>query len=204
MYNYVSIEGNIGSGKTTLAMLLAEDMGAFLLLEEFEDNPFLPLFYKEKEKYGLHVELSFLVDRYHQLRNFTKSNLFGTPTISDYYLIKCLLFAKNNLSETEYHLFESFFGIVKDNTPTPDLIIYLDAPVPHLQQNIHSRNRSYEQDISDAYLADISAQYHTFIRSTEIPTLRVDATRYDFVTDVVIRQKISDIILSGQLQTSVL
>ncbi len=198
MYNYVSIEGNIGSGKTTLSKLLADDMGAFLLLEEFDDNPFLPLFYKEPKKYGFHVELSFLVDRYHQLRDFTKSNIFGTPTISDYYLIKCLLFAKNNLSENEYRLFENFFQIVKENTPTPDLIIYLDASVQELQKNIRNRNRSYEQDIPDEYLAGISQQYNTFLKSTDIPILRIQSAQHDFHEDLELRKQIAQIILQEQ------
>ncbi len=199
MYNYVSIEGNIGSGKTTLSKLLAKDMGAFLVLEEFEENPFLPLFYTQPEKYGLHVELSFLVDRYHQLRNYNKANLFETPTIADYYIIKCLLFAKNNLSENEYTLFENFYELVHENTPTPDLIIYLDSSVENLQKNIQNRNRSYEQNISDQYLESISAQYNTFLKSTEIPVLRIDAAKYDFIEDNDLRERLAGIIRQGQI-----
>ncbi len=182
-YNYVSIEGNIGSGKTTLAHRLADRMDGILVLEEFQDNPFLPLFYEDQAKYSFHLELSFLVDRLHQLQNLQKTNLFAKPTISDYYLIKCLLFAKNNLTDKEFHLFSTFFEMVKKQTPRPDLIIYLDSSIDRLQQNIKKRDRSYEQSITDEYLQNISQQYDTFLKSTDIPVLRIDTDMQDFMAD---------------------
>ncbi len=183
MYNYISIEGNIGSGKTTLSHRLAEVLDGDLILENFEDNPFLALFYEDASKYGFHVELSFLVDRFHQLKNITKGNLFGKPIIADYYIIKCLLFAKNNLNEQEFHLFRTFFGLIEDNIPKPDLIIYLHSSIDRLQKNIRKRNREYEQQISDQYLRDISEQYDMFLRTTAIPVLQINTDEVDLIGD---------------------
>ncbi len=196
-YNYVCIEGNIGSGKTTLAHHLTAALDGILVLEEFQENPFLPLFYQDASKYGFHVELSFLVDRFHQLKDLQKSNLFGKPTISDYYLIKCLLFARNNLSDNEYTLFHTFFEMVKNQTPTPDLIIYLDASVRKLQKNIEKRNRSYEQSITDEYLQNIASQYDTFLKSTDIPVLRINTDKYDFIKNSEVSDQIQEVIKNG-------
>ncbi len=182
-YNYISIEGNIGSGKTTLSRLLGEALDGDLILENFDNNPFLALFYEDASKYGFHVELSFLVDRFHQLKNVTKGNLFGKPIIADYYIFKCLLFAKNNLNEQEFQLFRTFFGLIEDNIPKPDLIIYLDSSIQRLQRNIKKRNRSYEQNISDDYLRDIHEQYDIFLKTTEIPVMRINTDEVDLLGD---------------------
>ena len=152
-YNFITIEGNIGAGKTTLAHLLSKHFNARLILEEFAENPFLPNFYENKEQYAFPLELFFMAERYKQLKELLQSkDLFQNLTISDYLFTKCLLFAKVNLPEQEFLLYQKLFDIINPQLVQPDLLIYLHAPINKLKENIKKRNRSYEQSIGRDYL----------------------------------------------------
>ncbi|MCW0484035.1 deoxynucleoside kinase [Gaoshiqia sediminis] len=183
--NYLVIEGNIGSGKTTLTNLIARDYGARTLLEGFDDNPFLPKFYKEPEKYAFPLEMSFLADRYNQLsKNIRELELFSSFLVSDYYFMKSLIFAQNTLSAEEYHLYNRFFKIVYDKLPKPDLYVYLHADVEKLLRNIRKRGRNYEKGIDSEYLEKISKGYFSFFRQQQdFPVLVIDTNNIDFVTN---------------------
>lgn len=181
-YRFITIEGNIGAGKTTLAIKLAEHLQAKLILEEFADNPFLPKFYAEPEQYAFPLELFFMAERYKQLKEMLGTrDLFSTHTVSDYLFIKSLLFAKMNLKEDEFSLYQKLFDIINPQLAQPDLLIYLHAPVSKLQQNIKKRNRSYEQQIPDSYLANVQDMYSQFIRQHPVRTLLIDTTKMDFL-----------------------
>lgn len=180
-YHYIAIEGNIGAGKTTLAQKLAQHYNAGLILEQFADNPFLPKFYQDKERYAFPLELSFLAERYNQLKDTLLSpELFQQGVIADYTITKSQLFAHTNLNDDEYHLFQRVAGIIKTSLPKPDLLIYLQAPVSKLQQRIRQRGRSYEQNIADSYLESISEAYQQYIEEDDLKTLIIDITTTDF------------------------
>lgn len=182
LYNFITIEGNIGAGKTTLAQLLSRHYNARLILEEFADNPFLPKFYEKPEQYAFPVELFFMAERFKQLKELLQQqNLFQDLTISDYLFTKCLLFAKVTLPEDEYRLYQRLFDIIHQQLLQPDLLIYLHAPVEKLQSNIKKRNRSYEQNIPDEYLTSIQDTYTNYIRQQNTKTLIVDVTDADFL-----------------------
>jgi deoxyguanosine kinase len=181
-YNFITIEGNIGAGKTTLAHLLSKHYNARLILEEFADNPFLPKFYENPGLYAFPLELFFMAERYKQLKDLIQQkDLFQNLTISDYLFTKCLLFAKVNLPEDEFRLYQRLFDIIQQQVIQPDIIIYLHSPVEKLQQNIKKRNRSYEQKIPDSYLLDIQETYTHYIKQHNIKTLIVDAANADFL-----------------------
>lgn len=183
-YNYISIEGTIGAGKTTLAKMLAEYYGAELILEQFEDNSFLPGFYEDPEKYAFPVELSFLAERYQQIKKIGPGpNLFDEIFISDYFLSKSLVFASTNLKKEEYKLFREVFDIMFDTIPKPDLLVYLYVPVEKLLDNIRKRGRRYEQNIPYDYLERIQNQYLEFFRkySDQLKVLVLDVSELDFV-----------------------
>lgn len=183
-HSFIAIEGNIGAGKTTLSRMLAEHYGAELLLEGFEDNAFLPKFYREPERYAFPLELSFLADRFHQLNTDAAGpNLFTNLTISDYFLSKSVIFAKTNLGPDEYKLFRQLFDIMFDRIPKPDLLIYLYAPVDKLLRNIRRRGRRYEQNIAPDYLDNLQRQYLDFLRkqSGQMRIHLLDTSNIDFV-----------------------
>lgn len=182
-YHFITIEGNIGAGKTTLAHLLSKQLNARLVLEEFADNPFLPKFYENPNQYAFPLELFFMAERYKQLKALLHTkDLFQNITISDYLFTKCLLFAKVNLSEEEFRLYQKLFDIIHQQVIQPDLLIYLHAPVQKLQQNIKKRNRSYEQEISDEYLFNIQETYTHYIKQHNMNTLFIDASNADFLS----------------------
>lgn len=182
LYNFITIEGNIGAGKTTLAQLLSRHYNARLILEEFADNPFLPKFYEKPDQYAFPVELFFMAERFKQLKELLQQqNLFQEFTISDYLFTKCLLFAKVTLPEDEYRLYQRLFDIIHQQLVQPDLLIYLHAPVEKLQANIKKRNRAYEQNIQDEYLSNIQDTYTNYIRQQSTKTLFVDVTNADFL-----------------------
>lgn len=181
-YNFVTIEGNIGAGKTTLAQLLSKHYNARLILEEFADNPFLPKFYEKPDQYAFPLELFFMAERYKQLKELLQVNdMFQSTTISDYLFTKCLLFAKTNLPEEEYKLYSKLFDIINPQIIQPEILIYLHCPVGKLQENIKKRNRTYEQQIPDDYLASLQDSYIQYIKQHNVKTLFVDASNADFI-----------------------
>lgn len=180
-YHFIAIEGNIGAGKTTLAHKLAEHYDAGLILEQFADNPFLPKFYKDRERYAFPLELSFLAERYSQLKDsLLHPDLFRQVIIADYTITKSQLFARTNLSADEYELFQRMAEIIKTSLPKPDLLIYLHTPVAKLQQQIHQRGRAYELEIADAYLEEIQDAYLQYLAQEDLPILMIDTTYADF------------------------
>jgi len=182
---FITIEGNIGAGKTTLCHMLARDYNHRLLLEQFSDNPFLPLFYEDPERYAFTVELFFMTERHKQLqKELSQRNLFGDNILSDYFFLKTLLFARNNLSGEEYRLFQRLFHILNAPFPKPDLLVYLHRPVPQLIRNITKRGRSFETDITPGYLEQLQAAYFDFFRSERsFPIVVLDLDAADFTED---------------------
>ena len=183
-HHFITVEGNIGAGKTTLSHLLAKHYNARLVLEEFADNPFLAKFYEQPQQYAFPVELFFMAERYKQLKDMVQSkDLFQSITVSDYLFTKCLLFAKVNLPEEEFRLYQKLFDIIHQQLVFPDIIIYLHAPVQKLQQNIRKRNRSYELNIPDEYLFSLQETYTSYIKQHNITTIFIDASNADFLGD---------------------
>lgn len=181
-YHFITIEGNIGAGKTTLAHLLSKHFQARLILEEFADNPFLPKFYENPKQYAFPLELFFMAERYKQLKDLLHTkDLFNSVTVSDYLFTKCLLFAKVNLPADEFRLYQRLFEIIHQQLLQPDILIYLHAPVEKLQLNIRKRNRNYEQQIANEYLQSIQDTYTHYIKQHNIKTLFVDASNADFL-----------------------
>ena len=181
-YNFVTIEGNIGAGKTTLAHLLSKHFNARLILEEFADNPFLPKFYENPGQYAFPLELFFMAERYKQLKDLLQTkDMFQNITISDYLFTKCLLFAKVNLPDEEFRLYQKLFEIINPQIIQPDIVIYLHTPVKKLQENIKKRNRDYEQSIPNDYLFTLQETYTQYIKQHNIKTLYVDAGNADFL-----------------------
>ncbi len=181
-HHFITIEGNIGAGKTTLATLLSQELNARLVLEEFADNPFLPKFYEKPDQYAFPVELFFMAERFKQLKELIQqTDLFQHLTISDYLFTKCLLFAKVTLPEDEFRLYQRLFDIIHQQLLQPDLLIYLHAPVSKLQQNIKDRNRSYEQNIPDSYLQTLQDTYSHYLKNQSVPTLIIDVAQADFL-----------------------
>jgi len=195
LYSHIAIEGNIGSGKTTLATMLANDIDARLVLEQFADNPFLPKFYSDPEKHAFPLELFFMAERYHQLKNLKEQDLFKPQIVSDYFFVKSKLFAQNNLKKDEMQLFNRLFDIMLSSLSKPDLLVYLYSDVERLQQNIKNRGRDFEQNISDEYLQNIQDKYLDFLRKqSDFPVLLLDVTNVDFVADKNIYDKIDELI----------
>ena len=181
-YNFVTIEGNIGAGKTTLAHLLSKHFNARLILEEFADNPFLPKFYENPSQYAFPLELFFMAERYKQLKDVLQTkDMFQHVSISDYLFNKCLLFAKVNLVDEEFRLYQKLFEIINPQIIQPDILIYLHTPVNKLQENIKKRNREYEQNIPSDYLFNLQETYTQYIKQHNIKTLFVDASNADFL-----------------------
>ncbi len=181
-YNFITIEGNIGAGKTTLSNILSQHFNARLILEEFAENPFLPKFYESPQQYAFPLELFFMAERYKQLKDLLQTkDMFQTVTISDYLFTKCLLFAKVNLPDEEFRLYQKLFDIINPQIVQPDILIYLHTPVNKLQENIKKRNRKYEQDIPNDYLFSLQETYTQYIKQHNIKTLFVDASNADFL-----------------------
>jgi len=183
VYNYVVIEGNIGAGKTSFASMLAEDCNARLILEQFEENSFLPKFYEDPARYAFPLELSFLADRYQQLKSqFNASDMFKTFTVADYFIFKSLIFASKNLETLEFGLYSKLFSIVSSVVPKPDMIVYLYLNLENLKKNIEKRGRPYEQNIQFEYLEKIQKGYLEFLRQqTDLRVVVIDTNGLDFV-----------------------
>ncbi|OYU96001.1 MAG: deoxynucleoside kinase [Bacteroidetes bacterium B1(2017)] len=194
-YSFIAIEGNIGSGKSSLANLLARDWGGHLIMEEFEDNSFLPKFYEDSRRYAFPLEMSFLAARFNQLKKqLPEQELFRELVISDYIFAKCLLFSKVNLDEDEYELYYKMFDIINQQLPKPELLIYLHSPVEKLQWNINNRGRSYEQKIEDQYLLNLQQTYFDYLHThTEQRVLLIDCSNIDFVNNEGHYQQIKEL-----------
>jgi deoxyguanosine kinase len=191
-YRFIAIEGNIGAGKTTLCEMLSADLNCHLILEQFSDNPFLPLFYNDPERYAFSVELFFMTERHKQLQeSLTQPDLFHTWSVADYFFIKTLIFAKNNLTEAEYRLFKRLFKVLNATFPKPDLLIYLHRPVKQLMSNIQKRGRVYETNFNEDYLIQIQNAYFNYFKSeTQLPILIFEIEDLDFVADAVFYKQI--------------
>ena len=198
-YNYLVIEGNIGAGKTSLATMLAEETGSKLVLEQFSDNPFLARFYEDPERYAFQLELSFLSERYQQIKNeLGQPDLFQQSVISDYFLVKSFIFSKYNLKNDELKLFEKLFTIINLQVPRPDLYVYLHVPVETLLENIRKRGRSYEQNIQAEYLKEVQDGYFGFFKSqSEMKIVVVDTSNIDFVNNINDYNQIKKMIFEG-------
>jgi len=192
IYNYIAIEGTIGAGKTSLATKISEDYNGKLILEQFDDNPFLPKFYLEADKYAFPLELSFLAERYQQLTaQLHSQDLFKNFTISDYFITKSLIFAQKTLPNDLFGLYNKLFQIINASLPTPDLLVYLYLRVDRLQENIRLRGRSYEQSIGNDYLEGIQQGYFEFIKQQQnMRILILDTNDIDFVKNPADYQKI--------------
>jgi deoxyadenosine/deoxycytidine kinase len=181
-HHFIAVEGNIGAGKTTLSQLLSQHYNAKLMLEEFAENPFLTKFYENPKQYAFPLELFFLAERFKQQQDLIKTaDLFQSVTISDYLFTKCLLFAKVNLPEDEYKLYQKMYDVFSQQLTQPDVLIYLHAPVNKLQSNIKKRNRKFEQSIPDEYLFKLQETYTSYIKQHNIKTIFVDASNADFL-----------------------
>jgi len=182
-YNYIAIEGNIGAGKTTLATRLSQEFSTRLILEQFEDNSFLPKFYEDPARYAFPLELSFLADRFQQLKNqLSVQDMFHPVTIADYFILKSLIFAKKTLNFEEFNLYTRLFSIIENALPKPDLLVYLYLDISRLQTNIRNRGRVYEQKIEDDYLQRIQEGYLDYIKQQQgLRVLLIDTNNLDFV-----------------------
>ncbi|MFH1120350.1 MAG: deoxynucleoside kinase [Bacteroidota bacterium] len=185
LYNYIAIEGTIGAGKTSLAGMLSKEYSTRLILEQFEDNDFLPKFYKDPSKYAFPLELSFLAARFQQLRDeLSLTDLFRPYIISDYFINKSLIFARKTLADDEYALYARLFNIINLSLPKPDLLVYLYVSVRRLKLNIIKRGRPYEQEIKHDYLEKIQGGYFDYLRQQgDMRILIVDADEIDFVNN---------------------
>lgn len=195
-YDYISIEGNIGAGKTSLCRMMERDFNCKLMLEEFDDNPFLPLFYKDPERFAFTVELFFMTERYKQMqRTLLTQDLFKQFTVSDYAFVKTLLFANRNLPEEEFRLFQNLYSVLSQNFPQPDLLVYVHRSVDWLLASIEKRGRDYEKSITGAYLKNIQDAYFEYLRHmSSIPVLILDLNTIDFVANEAHYQEILNLL----------
>jgi deoxyguanosine kinase len=182
-HSFIAIEGNIGAGKTSLAQRLSADFNAKLILEEFEDNSFLPKFYEDTTRFAFPLEMSFLASRFNQLKKqLIETDLFQSNIVSDYMFAKCILFSKVNLDEDEYDLYLKLFDIINLQIRQPDLLVYLHNPIEKLQWNIANRGRAYEQKIKDEYLQLLGEAYIDYINANkQLRVLMIDCSSLDFV-----------------------
>jgi deoxyadenosine/deoxycytidine kinase len=183
-YGYIAVEGLIGAGKTTLAKRLAAEWGAETVLEEFADNPFLPRFYEDPARHAFSLELSFLAQRYHQLKRVGERSLFHPATVADYSIGKSLVFASVTLVPDEHALFRDLYTIMYGGLPKPELLVYLHLPMETVRQRIRSRGRSYEQQISAEYLEQLQERYLDHLRKIDgVRVLVVDLQGHDLLMD---------------------
>lgn len=185
-YQYICIEGNIGTGKTSFSRMIQKEFKCRLILEEFSENPFLPYFYENPERFAFTVELFFMTERYKQMeRNLiSQRDLFSPFTLSDYTFVKTLIFARKNLKSEEFRLFQQLFHTLQNNFPNPDLLVYLHRNVDILLQNIKKRGREYEVYITREYLYNIQDSYFDYFRNiVSFPVLIIDIADLDFIAE---------------------
>jgi deoxyadenosine/deoxycytidine kinase len=182
----IAVEGVIGAGKTTLATMLGETLNANVVLERFEENPFLKDFYREPERYAFQTQIFFLLSRYKQQRELFQADLFHRFLVTDYIFEKDKIFAYLNLAADELKLYETLVASIEHNIPTPDLVVYLQSSVPRLMENIRLRGRAYEVEMPGSYIRDLNEAYnYFFFRYKSTPLLIVNAADLDFVEDTV-------------------
>lgn len=183
-YEFIAIEGVIGAGKTSLARLISERHNARLVLEEFEDNPFLPMFYQHRARYAFQTQLSFLASRFNQQKSMTSKDLFSDFLVSDYLFDKDRIFARLNLGADEMALYDRIYNIMSGIAAKPDLVIFIQCSVEKLLQNIYKRGREYEMEISADYLEELNEAYnHFFYHYDRSPLLIINANEIDFVNN---------------------
>lgn len=181
---HIAIEGVIGAGKTSLARMLSERLGARLVLERFEENPFLPKFYEDPEHYAFQTQIFFLLSRYKQQQELFQADLFHNFVITDYIFEKDKIFAYLTLQDEELKLYETLLNAIEKNVPTPDLVVYLQSSVDRLMANIRKRGRKMEENMSEEYIRDLNEAYnYFFFRYKATPLLIVKATEIDFVNN---------------------
>ena len=200
-YPYIVIEGPIGCGKTTLANLLADKFNVQLLCEKAEDNPFLPRFYQDAQRYALPTQLFFLFQRSRQISDMSQRDMFTAPTVADFFLEKDPLFARLNLDDEEYTLYHQIYSHLQLKSPKPDLIIYLQTPVDELAERIEERNISYEQEIPREYIERLADAYSEFFHSYDAsPVLIVNNEKLNITKDETALNLLIDRI--GQIKSS--
>jgi deoxyadenosine/deoxycytidine kinase len=183
-YEFIAIEGVIGAGKTSLARLISERHNARLVLEEFEDNPFLPKFYQDRSRYAFQTQLSFLASRFNQQKSMTTKDLFSDFLVSDYLFDKDRIFARLNLGADEMALYDRIYNIMSGIAAKPDLVIFIQCSVERLLQNIYKRGREYEMEMSADYLEELNEAYnHFFYHYDRSPLLIINANEIDFVNN---------------------
>ncbi|MFP4228735.1 MAG: deoxynucleoside kinase [Salinivenus sp.] len=193
--NYLAIEGAIGAGTTTLATLLADHWSAGLVLEEFEENPFLERFYENRDRWAFQTQLAFLASRFRQQKQLAERDLFQNLTVSDYMFDKDRIFARLTLSGDELQLYESLFRLMEPTVPTPDLVVYLQSSPERLMENIAKRDRPYERDMDPDYIAQLHAAYNQYFRQYDrTPLLVISAAELDFVESDEDFRALSDLI----------
>jgi deoxyadenosine/deoxycytidine kinase len=199
-FNYLVIEGNIGAGKTSLATMIAQKFNARLILEQYAENPFLPKFYHDPERFSFPLELSFLAARYHQLhRELTSPELFKSFTVADYFFSKSLIFSKITLQIDEFNLYRTLFNIIHQQLPRPDLYVYLHVRVEKLLENIRRRGRDYEMNIEAGYLEKLQEGYFEYLRSlADRKILILDVGDLDFVGEEADYRIVEEAIFSGE------
>jgi len=181
---YVAIEGVIGVGKTTLVKQLRKRFKAREVYEQFEDNPFLPDFYKDREAYAFSTQIFFLMSRFRQQEVLSQGDLFSSLTLSDYFFEKDHIFAKLTLKDHELRLYERLFEVLTVQCPTPDMVIYLHADHDIIMKRIADRGRDYEQNMDPDYIRSVAAGYHSFFQSnSKFPVLSIDTSAIDFRKD---------------------
>jgi len=203
--NFLVIEGNIGAGKTSLCKMIAKETKAKMVLENFANNPFLPKFYEDPERYSFQVETSFLIDRYDQLkRELQIGDIFSNLIVSDYYFPKSLIFAKNTLKDDEYNLYTKIFYAIYKNLPRPDLYVYLNLPVDKLLINIKKRGRDYEKNIRKEYLEKIQNAYFEYMKvNQDINFLIINTENIDFVNIQEDYKKIKETIFNTEYKKGI-
>lgn len=196
-YGYIAVEGLIGAGKTTLAKRLAAQWEAETVLEEFEDNPFLPKFYEDPGRHAFTLELSFLAQRFHQLKRVGERTLFQPVAVADYSLGKSLVFAGATLPPDEHQLFRDLYTIMYTGLPKPELLLYLHLPLHLVRERIRSRGRSYEQQITASYLEQLQERYLDHLRKLEgVRVIVLDLNGHDLLKDAGAYQRLTELLMA--------